>query len=154
MCQSKVLIKSVKKRANKYHAFGGFSLIELLVVVVILGLIASIVAPNLMGKIGGAKVKTTRVQVEDFASAVELYFLDIGEYPATSLGLQALVSAPPNTEGWGGPYLRKSRIPEDPWGSPYQYRAPGGFAPYEIWSFGADKKAGGKGDDADIESWR
>lgn len=141
-------------RKSRRCAAKGFSLIELLVVIVILGLIASIVAPNLMGKIGGAKVKTARVQIEDLSAAMELYFLDVGRYPTTELGLNALIAKPENNDLWNGPYLRKNRIPLDPWGGQYHYQAPGGFAPFEIWSFGADKKPGGEGDDADIESWR
>jgi general secretion pathway protein G len=140
MCQSK--------------SSNGFSLIELLVVIVILGLIASIVAPNLMGKVGGAKAKTSRVQIEDLAAALELYYLDVGNYPSTEAGLAALIAAPENLKEWSGPYLRKNRIPVDPWGSQYHYKVPGEFAPFEIWSFGADKKPGGEGSDADIESWR
>ena len=132
----------------------GFSLIELLVVIVILGLIASIVAPNLMGKLGSAKVKTARVQIEDLSAAMELYFLDVGSYPETEAGLTALIKKPAELKLWNGPYLRKNRIPEDPWGGIYHYRSPGNFAPFEIWSLGADKKTGGEGHNADIESWR
>lgn len=139
---------------NRSQNAGGFSLIELLVVIVILGLIASIVAPNLMGKVGGAKVKTAVVQIEDLAAALEIYYLDVGNYPATDVGLSALIVAPESSPQWGGPYLRKNRIPEDPWGMPYQYKTPGSFAPFEIWSLGADKKAGGEDNNADIESWR
>ena len=133
---------------------GGFSLIEMLVVVVILGLIASIVAPNLLGKISDAKTKTARVQVEDLAAAVELYYLDVGRYPSTEHGLNALIDEPETEPQWSGPYLKKQRIPVDPWGHSYLYRSPGEFAPFEIWSLGADREAGGEGDNADIESWR
>ena len=132
----------------------GFSLIEMLVVVVILGLIASIVAPNMLGKIADAKSKTARVQIEDLAAAVELYFLDTGSYPTSDAGLDALIIAPAEVSQWDGPYLKKKRIPDDPWGQPYLYRSPGEFAPFEIWSLGADQKVGGDGDNADVESWQ
>ena len=154
MCQSKQPHRFKRFELNRAQRAAGFSLIELLVVIVILGLIASIVAPNLMGKVGGAKVKTAVVQIEDLAAALELYYLDVGNYPATDVGLSALIVAPPNLQQWGGPYLRKNRIPVDPWGMQYQYRSPGDFAPFEIWSFGADKKIGGEDNDAEIESWR
>ena len=145
---------------NRYFSLGradksgGFSLIEMLVVVVILGLIASIVAPNMLGKISDAKTKTARVQIEDLAAAVELYFLDTGVYPTSELGLSALINEPSDLPQWSGPYLKKNRIPEDPWGEAYLYRAPGQFAPFEIWSLGADRKDGGEGDNADIQSWQ
>ena len=134
--------------------FVGFSLIEMLVVIVILGLIASIVAPNLLGKIDNAKAKTARVQVEELAAAVELYYLDVGQYPATAHGLLALIEAPPDVDAWSGPYLKKQRMPSDPWGQNYHYRSPGDFAPFEIWSLGADNQADGEGDNADIKSWQ
>ena len=139
---------------RRRFSLGGFSLIEMLVVIVILGLIASIVAPNLLGKVSDAKAKTARVQIEDLAAAVELYFLDIGRYPSTEHGFKALITAPQNETQWGGPYLKKNRIPLDPWGEPYFYRSPGQFAPFEIWSQGADRKTGGEGNNADIESWQ
>ena len=132
---------------------GGFTLIEILVVIVIVGLLASIVAPNIMGKIGGAKSKTARIQVEDLSAAVDLYFLDVGNYPSTDQGLDALITAPEGIDRWDGPYLRKRKIPADPWGHPYQYRSPGEQAAFELWSFGADGNAGGTGEDADVANW-
>ena len=132
----------------------GFSLIEMLVVIVILGLIASIVAPNLLGKIDNAKSKTARVQIEELAAAVELYYLDVGQYPSTSNGLAALIEAPSEVAEWSGPYLKKQRMPRDPWGQNYHYRSPGDFAPFEIWTLGADNQAEGEGNNADVKSWQ
>ena len=154
MSRSKSLLKNYRGRPQSSIGSAGFSLIEMLVVVVILGLIASIVAPNMLGKIADAKAKTAKVQIEDLAAAVELYFLDTGAYPATDEGLGALIVAPAEVAQWDGPYLKKKRIPDDPWGRPYLYRSPGEFAPFEIWSLGADRKIGGDGDNADIESWQ
>lgn len=154
MSRCKSLFQNYRGRPRLSIGPAGFSLIEMLVVVVILGLIASIVAPNMLGKIADAKAKTAKVQIEDLAAAVELYFLDTGAYPATDEGLGALIVAPAEVAQWDGPYLKKKRIPDDPWGWPYLYRSPGEFAPFEIWSLGADRKIGGDGDNADIESWQ
>ena len=154
MCRYKHLFSNRRFRSLMTSGSAGFSLIEMLVVVVLLGLIASIVAPNMLGKIADAKSKTARVQIEDLAAAVELYFLDTGSYPASDVGLDALINAPAEVPQWDGPYLKKKRIPDDPWRRPYLYRSPGEFAPFEIWSLGADQKVGGDGDNADVESWQ
>lgn len=131
----------------------GFSLIEILVALVIIGLLASVVAPNLIGKVGGAKSKTARIQIEDLSAALELYYLEVGTYPTTQQGLAALVAQPEGVTTWNGPYLRKSAVPDDPWGAPYHYEAPGKFGPFGVWSYGIDGEEGGEGEAADILSW-
>jgi general secretion pathway protein G len=131
----------------------GFTLIELLVVLVILGLLASVVAPNVMSRLGGARTKTARVQIEDFGAALDLYQLETGTLPGTEDGLGALVRKPAHAERWNGPYLKKSVIPKDPWGNDYHYQAPGEHGPYDLYSLGADNAPGGEGENADVTSW-
>jgi len=130
----------------------GFSLIELLVVMIILGLIASLVGPQLFGKLGSAKQKTAKTQIEMFMAALDAYRLDVGRYPAESEGLDALVTNP-GTPRWNGPYLKKA-VPLDPWGNPYHYRNPGEHGPIDVFSYGADGAPGGEKEDADIGSWQ
>jgi len=143
----------VMRREQRNRREGGFTLIELLVVLVILGLLAGIVGPRVLGYIGGARTDSARLQIENFKSALDLYLINTGSYPATSEGLQALVARPPGSTGWAGPYLRAGALPADPWGSPYQYRAPGQHGAYDLWSLGADRAEGGSDDAADITSW-
>lgn len=131
----------------------GFSLIELLVVLVILGLLASVVAPNVMNKLGGAKSKTARLQIEDLGAALDIYSLETGRYPSTEEGLDALIKNPGNIQNWNGPYLKKNTIPDDPWGNPYHYKHPGDHGAYDLYSLGADNSEGGDKDNADIQSW-
>jgi len=131
----------------------GFSLIELLVVIIILGLIAGLVGPRLFGRVGQSKLATARAQIELLGAALDQYRLDIGAYPATAVGLPALV-ANPNVANWNGPYLKKNAVPQDPWGKPYQYKCcPGEHGDYDLWSLGADGAPGGDGENADIVSW-
>ncbi len=130
----------------------GFSLIELLVVLVILGLLAAVVAPNVMNKIGGAKSKTARLQIESLGAALDDFALETGRYPNTEEGLKALVEDP-GIPGWNGPYLKKKTVPMDPWGNTYHYKAPGDHGPYDLYSYGADNAPGGEKENADINSW-
>ena len=131
----------------------GFSLIELLVVIIILGLIAGLVGPRLFGRVGQSKIAAARAQIELFGAALDQYRLDIGAYPAAGAGLQALVQNP-NVAAWNGPYLKKPAVPSDPWGRPYQYKCcPGDHGDYDIWTTGADGAPGGEGENADITSW-
>ncbi|MGQ0658442.1 MAG: type II secretion system major pseudopilin GspG [Chromatiales bacterium] len=132
---------------------GGFTLIELLVVLVILGLLASVVAPNVMSRLGGAKTKTAQLQIHDMGAALDLYALEVGGYPTTEQGLGALVEQPGGVEKWNGPYLKKTTIPKDPWGHDYEYRSPGAHGAYDLYSLGADGSEGGDGENADIASW-
>lgn len=131
----------------------GFTLVELLVVLVILGLLAGLVGPRLMKYVGSSRVETARLQVNDLGAALDLYHLEVGRYPSTEEGLRALVEAPGGETRWAGPYLRKRSVPADPWGNPYRYRAPGENAPYELRSYGADGEPGGSGENADISAW-
>ena len=130
-----------------------FSLIELLVVIIILGLIAGLVGPRLFGRVSQSKQATSKAQVELFGAALDQYRLDIGAYPPSGAGLQALVQNP-NVANWNGPYLKKPVVPLDPWGRPYQYKCcPGDHGDYDIWTHGADGTPGGEGENADVTSW-
>jgi general secretion pathway protein G len=131
----------------------GFTLVELLVVLVILVLLASLVGPRVVGYLGSSRVKAAKVQIEGLGSALELYRLDTGRYPSTEEGLKALVQAPAGVDTWKGPYLTKKEVPSDPWNRPYNYRSPGQHGPFEIFSLGADNQAGGTGENEDIVSW-
>lgn len=127
----------------------GFTLLELLVVLVIIGLLASYVAPQYLSKIGKSEVQVARAQMDAFGKALDAYRLDVGTYPTTEQGLAALVTAPANTPRWAGPYL-KAQAPLDPWGSAYQYRMEPGGRAYSLVSLGRDKRAGGEDEDADL----
>lgn len=135
----------------------GFTLIEVLVVIVVIAILATLVAPSIFRNVGDARVATARTQIETFGTALDSYRLDSGQYPATSQGLGALWQRPSidPPASWRGPYLRKA-IPKDPWGRDYLYVAPGQVNPqsYDLQSLGADGKPGGEGDDADIVSWK
>jgi general secretion pathway protein G len=130
----------------------GFTLVELLVVIIVLGLLVGLVGPRLFGRVGQSKTATARAQVELFGGALDQYRLDVGSYPSTSDGLDALVRNPNNPK-WNGPYLKKS-VPKDPWGNPYKYRCcPGQHGDYDLWSEGGDAAPGGDGENADVTSW-
>lgn len=131
----------------------GLTLIELMVVIVILGLLAALVAPKMFGRIGESKQKAAKAQIELFGTALDSFRLDVGKYPATSEGIQALRVKPSGLENWNGPYLPKE-IPLDPWGHAYNYRSPGEHGDYDLYSFGADNAAGGEGENQDIVSWK
>lgn len=129
----------------------GFTLVELLVVLVILALLAALVGPRVVGYMDRSKVKTAHVQIAAYQTALELYHLDMGRYPLTTEGLMALGKTPLGAQGWAGPYLDRPVAP-DPWGTPYDYEAAADGQSYHLRSFGADGRAGGAGDDADISS--
>lgn len=126
---------------------------ELLIVLVIIGLLAAFVAPNLTQRMGPAKVTMARGQIDGFMTALDNYFVDNHNYPTALQGLAALRTAPANASNWRGPYLKKE-IPADPWGNPYVYRSPGRNGGYEIISYGADGVEGGEGENEDINSWQ
>jgi general secretion pathway protein G len=130
----------------------GFTLIELLVVMVILGLLAALVVPNYVRQGEKAKIKAARVQIENLGAALDTFRLDVGRYPTSQEGLDALRERPSGVDRWDGPYLKKE-VPKDPWGALYLYRSPGEKEPYELFSYGADGVAGGSGDGTDIKSW-
>lgn len=131
----------------------GFTLIELLVVLMILGLLAGLVGPRVMKYLGGAKTDTAQLQIEEFGTGLDLYHLEVGRYPTTEQGLQALAEQPVDTSNWHGPYLKKKDIPADPWGNSYEYRSPGEFSDYDLYSLGRDNADGGSGEDTDVVSW-
>ena len=131
----------------------GFTLLELLVVMLIIGLLASYVAPRFFQQIGKSEVKAARAQLDAFDKALSAYRLDTGHYPSTEQGLLALVTRPTDEPKWGGPYLSKA-VPSDPWGHPYLYRQPGDAGhDYELASFGKDGQRGGTDENADISIW-
>jgi general secretion pathway protein G len=134
------------------RAAGGFTLLELLVVMVIIGLLAGLVAPKFFSQVGKSEVKTAMAQINAFEKALDQYRLDVGRYPTTEQGLHALVQQPASEPKWQGPYLAKA-VPNDPWGRPYTYRAPGQRGEYELFSLGKDGQPGGTGDSADITNW-
>ena len=130
----------------------GFTLIELLIVVIILGVLAGLVGPRLFGRVGQSRQAAARVQIELLGAALDQFKLDVGRYPNSQEGLQALQQSPGNAPGWDGPYLKKD-IPRDPWGNPYQYKAPGEHGEYDLSSLGSDGSAGGDGEARDVTSW-
>src|SRR5580700_1859377 len=146
-------INPAYKAARRHsHGEGGFTLVEMLVVITIIGLIMALVGPRVLNYLGESKIKAAKIQLESFSSALDLYYLDLGRYPGSSDGLTALVARPGNAQEWNGPYLKGGVVPNDPWGHPYVYRSPVERAPYEIVSFGADGQEGGTGTAADISS--
>jgi general secretion pathway protein G len=130
----------------------GFTLLELLVVIVIIGLLAGLVAPRFFDQVSKSNTKIARAQIDALEKALDQYRLDVGRYPTTEQGLPALVSRPQNLEKWAGPYLKKA-VPPDPWGGPYAYKAPGDHGDYDLQSLGADGQPGGAGEAADVASW-
>ena len=141
-------MKHIKNRKQM-----GFTLLELLVVLGIIAMLAGIVGPQVMKHMVESKTKAAKVQIEDLASTLDMYKLDAGGYPTTEQGLQALVEAPDNAKHWSGPYLSKSKIPLDPWQNEYHYVFPGEHSKFDIFSYGADGKEGGTGEDQDVVSW-
>ena len=131
----------------------GFTLIELLVVMVIVGLLAALVGPRLFPKLGKGKQAAAKAQIELLGQALDQMRLDIGRYPTTQEGLNALATNPGGVENWDGPYLKKA-LPNDPWGKPYHYQFPGTHATeYDLFSYGRDGAPGGEGEDKDVTSW-
>ncbi len=130
----------------------GFTLIELLVVMIIIGLLASLVAPKLFNKLSSSKVKAAEAQIEMIGTALDAFRLDTGRYPTTTEGIKVLWENPGNIKNWDGPYLPKP-VKADSWGDPYLYKSPGQHGNYDLYSLGADGKPGGKGDNKDITSW-
>jgi general secretion pathway protein G len=130
----------------------GFTLLELLVVMVIIGLLAGFVAPRYFAQVGKSQVKVARAQIDAFDKALDQFRLDVGRYPTSEEGLQALVAKPNGEANWAGPYLKKG-VPPDPWGRPYVYLQPGTHGDFELQSYGKDGRPGGTGEDADITNF-
>ena len=129
----------------------GFTLLELLVVIVIIGLLAAYVGPKYFAQLGKSEVTVARAQIDAFEKALDTFRLDVGRYPTTEEGLAALMTKPDTAAKWNGPYLRR-QLPKDPWGNAYQYKSPGAKNDVELLSFGRDGQLGGSGDDADISN--
>jgi general secretion pathway protein G len=134
-------------------ARAGFTLIELLVVLVILGLLAAFAAPQVLKYLGRAKTDAARAQVQNIASILDLYRLEVGSYPSEQDGLEALLEQPPDAARWNGPYVKRRDALVDPWGELYEYRFPGEHGAYDLYTLGADRSEGGEGEDEDVTSW-
>ncbi len=139
----------MKKKNNN----NGFTLIELLVVLAILGMLIGLVGPRVMKHLGSAKSGTTQLQIADLGAALDIFYLENGRYPNSQEGLIALVNKPSGLDNWNGPYLKKNRIPKDPWSNDYHYQSPGENGEYDLYSYGADNQPGGEGKNKDINSW-
>jgi len=148
MTANKCLYISKSPRFNQ-----GFTLLELLVVMVIIGLLVSYVGPKYFAQVGKSEVKAAKAQIDALEKALDQYRLDTGRYPTTEQGLLALFNQPPGEPKWSGPYLKKS-APADPWGAPYQYQMPGQHGELDLYSYGKDGQPGGNGDAADIVNWQ
>ena len=141
-----------KRERRREAGEAGFTLVEMLVVITIIGLIMGLIGPRVLNYLSESKVKAARIQLQSFSSALDLFFLDAGRYPSSSEGLAALMQRTSGVGAWNGPYLKGNSLPNDPWNHPYVYRAPGEHGPYEIISYGADGQEGGSGLAADISS--
>jgi general secretion pathway protein G len=131
----------------------GFTLVEMLVVITIIGLIMSLVGPRVLNYLSESKIKAAKIQMQSFSSALDLFNLDTGRYPSSGEGLGALIQSTGTIPAWNGPYLKGGVLPNDPWGKPYVYRSPGEHGAYDILSYGSDGQEGGTGTAADIASW-
>lgn len=143
-------MKLVRKNAKAGER--GFTLMEMLVVLVVIGLIAAVAIPQVMRLLGSAKGKAAKIQLETLSQSLLLYQIDTGEFPTTEQGLKALWQMPAQTTSWSGPYVRREKQLVDPWGNPFVYRAPGEGAAYQLVTLGADGKEGGSGEDADLSA--
>jgi general secretion pathway protein G len=143
-------MRTTEKSVSSSAGQDGFTLVELLVVLVILVLLASIIGPRVIGYLGSSRSKTAQIQIESLVTSLELYHVDVGNYPSTADGLDALIKPPAKAKGWNGPYVTKAAIPSDPWGQPYKYQQPGKKSVFDLYSLGRDGKEGGSDEDADI----
>jgi general secretion pathway protein G len=144
------MLNNLKARRRE----AGFTLLELLVVLAILGLLAAIIAPQVLKYLGTSRTQTARVQIQNIVAALELYKLDVGHYPTQAEGLPALVTAPQSEVGWNGPYLRRESALKDPWGEPYIYKNPGQHGEIDVYTLGSDKAEGGTGEAQDVGNWQ
>jgi general secretion pathway protein G len=140
-------------RRNNRQTEQGYTLVELLVVLAILGLLVAIATPRLIQYLGGAKTDSAKIQVDRLGGVLDLYRLEVGAYPSQQQGLSALMERPADAEIWNGPYLKNKDALTDPWGHPYVYRFPGQHGDYDLYSLGADGAEGGDGEDGDVTSW-
>jgi general secretion pathway protein G len=142
-----------KYQSAPFRRTAGFTLIELLVVLAIIGLLAGLVGPQVIKHLGESKSKAARIQIEELSSALDMYRIDNGRYPNSEEGLDVLVQAPASAANWNGPYLRKKKVPLDPWNQLYHYTAPGQHGKYDLFTLGADNAEGGEGEDKDVVNW-
>jgi general secretion pathway protein G len=140
-------------RRTRRRSERGYTLVEILVVITIIGLLMALVGPRVLNYLTESKVKTARIQILSFASALDLFYLDAGRYPTSAEGLAVLVRPTTGITAWNGPYLKGGTVPNDPWGKPYLYRSPGEHGAYDVVSLGSDGQDGGTGTAADITSW-
>jgi general secretion pathway protein G len=158
MISLKAIAQFVKDRAQRHaprrsgprNGEAGFTLVEMLVVIAIIGLIMGLIGPRVLNYLSESKVKAAKIQLQSFASALDLYFLDAGRFPSSAEGLTALVRQTPGVAAWNGPYLKGGSVPSDPWNHAYIYRSPGERGPYDLLSYGSDGQEGGSGLAADI----
>jgi general secretion pathway protein G len=137
-------------RGSRLESQAGFTLVEMLVVIAIIGLIMGLIGPRVLNYLSESKVKAARIQLQSFVTALDLFYLDAGRYPSSAEGLSALVKQTPGVAAWNGPYLKGGNVPNDPWNHAYLYRSPGEHGPYDIVSYGSDGQEGGSGVAADI----
>lgn len=142
-----------RRRRSRRHGEHGFTLVEILVVITIIGLIMALVGPRVLNYLSEAKVKAAKIQIESLSSTLDLFYMDTGRYPSTGEGLAALLQRPAGVQEWNGPYLKSAVVPNDPWGHAYVYRMPGEHGTYDIVSYGSDGQEGGTGVAADVTSW-
>ena len=135
---------------GRLESQAGFTLVEMLVVITIIGLIMGLIGPRVLNYLSESKVKAARIQLQSFVTALDLFYLDAGRYPSSAEGLSALVKQTPGVAAWNGPYLKGGNVPSDPWNHAYVYRSPGEHGPYDIVSYGSDGQEGGSGVAADI----
>jgi general secretion pathway protein G len=141
---ARIRSKSRRRAIGRREAEAGFTLVEMLVVITIIGLVMGLVGPRVLSYLSDSKVKTAKIQIQGFSSALDLFYLDNGRYPTSSEGLGALTQKPGGATTWNGPYLNSSAAPVDPWGRPYVYKAPGQRGPYEVVSLGPEGQEGGE----------
>jgi general secretion pathway protein G len=147
------LLPDTPAQTRRRRGEGGFTLLEMLVVLAIMGLLAAIIAPQVLKYLGSSRSQTAKVQIQNIDAALQLFRLDVGRFPTQEEGLSAMVTAPPTAAGWNGPYLQKSSALNDPWGTPYLYKSPGKHGEIDVYTLGSDKAEGGTGEAADVGNW-
>jgi general secretion pathway protein G len=143
-----------RRAVSSVAGIRGFTLIEILVVLTLLAIVMGIVGGNYLGQGEKAKQKAAKIEIEQIGQTLDLFKLEVGRFPTTQEGLQALITAPNGVPNWNGPYWKKNTLPKDPWTNEYKYASPGQHGVYDLWSYGADGKEGGEGTDKDITSWQ